>query len=404
MLDQIILKESAESFARAAELESSGGKLLAELNEQRNNPASIAKAPSAAEAGANGGDYPEAYTIIPPRILKEMQEQSAQHLHARQFDESPFQIGTSQLFRPRAEAPDSKGARDVYDLQQNYDLPGTLARSEGSAPTNVREVDDAYDFTGTVRDFYQKEFGRNSIDGKGAKFLSTVNYGEDYSGAFWNGSEMVYGHPGKYSAYTTMMKIDICGHEITHGVTEKENAMRYYGQSGALNESISDVFGSLIKQYSLHQTADKADWLIGAGIWKPEFNGRALRDLLHPGTAFNDPHRYGKDPQPDNMRGYIVEKEDNGGVHDNSGIPNRAFAEFALAVGGFAWEIPGHIWYNARNAAGREPSFGQFAYYTVEEAKKLNRPDLVEKLENAWKTVGVTPSKTDTDNLTPPQI
>ena len=124
--------------------------------------------------------------------------------------------------------------------------------------------------------------------------------------------------------------VDIMGHELTHGVTEKDAGLVYFGESGALNEHISDVFGALVKQRALNQTAAEADWLIGAGLFTESVNGVALRSMEAPGTAFDDPV-LGKDPQPSHMRRYVRTNQDNGGVHINSGIPNKAFHLAATA-------------------------------------------------------------------------
>ncbi|HEY9786293.1 MAG TPA: M4 family metallopeptidase, partial [Candidatus Obscuribacterales bacterium] len=86
-------------------------------------------------------------------------------------------------------------------------------------------------------------------------------------------------------------------------------------------------------------------------------------------------------------------------VHINSGIPNRAFVLFAEDVGGYAWEAPGKIWFEARANAGSSPSFAQFAFHTIEAAKKLGHQDLVPKLQKAWESQGITPSATDTGAL-----
>ncbi len=343
---------------------------------------------------------PSGYSVIPPYVLQELSRlEPHNRSHKDTFDKTKDLNDTSSAFRPHA-AGGNDSAREVYDAKGKEVSPGDKARFEGDKPTGNDEVDKAYDYTGFVRDFYKKEYGRDSIDGQGMKFISTVNYGDNYENAFWNGSQMTYGHPGADSPFKTFVLLDVCGHEITHGVTEKESGMKYYGQSGALNESMSDVFGVLINQYAKGQTADKADWLVGAGIWKDGINGRGLRDMLNPGTAYDDP-KVGKDPQPAHMKDYNKTWGDNGGVHYNSGIPNKAFATFAKAVGGNAWEDPGHIWYNARKASGDNPSFAQFAFHTIEEAKKLNHGDQVAKLEKAWADVGVTPSATTLDVDTP---
>jgi Zn-dependent metalloprotease len=113
--------------------------------------------------------------------------------------------------------------------------------------------------------------------------------------------------------------------------------------------------------------------------------------MLNPGTAYDDP-KIGTDPQPANMKSFINTTRDNGGVHLNSGIPNKAFATFATEVGGNAWEAPGKIWYQARANAGSEPSFANFAYQTIQAAKQLGFTSDLPKLQKAWDAVGVKPS------------
>ena len=137
--------------------------------------------------------------------------------------------------------------------------------------------------------------------------------------------------------------VDVIGHELTHGVTEHESNLMYFGQPGALNEHLSDVFGSLVKQYP-NETADKADWLIGEGLLAKSIKGKALRSMKDPGTAYDDP-LLGKDPQPAHMSDYVRGPADNFGVHTNSGSPNRAFYLASTKMGGFAWETAGLIWY-----------------------------------------------------------
>jgi Zn-dependent metalloprotease len=185
----------------------------------------------------------------------------------------------------------------------------------------------------------------------------------------------------------------VIGHELAHGVTEDETGLVYMFQPGALNESISDVFGSLIKQRAAGQTASEADWLIGAGLFTNAVNGRALRSMKAPGTAYDDPI-IGKDPQPAHMKDYVNTQQDNGGVHINSGIPNRAFYQAAVDLGGFAWEKAGRIWYETlRDSALRNNTgFTRFANLTVSTATRLYGPDSTVPaiVADAWKTVGIT--------------
>jgi Zn-dependent metalloprotease len=288
-------------------------------------------------------------------------------------------------------APVGQKRRVVYDAKHRTTLPGTLVRSEGDPPKKDVAVDEAYDGAGATYDLYQKGYKRNSIDGRGLRLDSSVHYAVGYDNAFWNGSQMVYGDgDGKlFNRFT--ISVDVIGHELTHGVTEHEANLDYQDQPGALNESISDVFGSLVKQRQLKQKADQADWLIGAGLFTPKVQGVALRSLKAPGTAYDDPV-LGKDPQPAHMKDYVNDPEDDGGVHINSGIPNRAFYLVAAAIGGFAWEKAGLIWYTALTKHLRHDSdFAAAARLTQTAASDLYGKGSAEEraVRDAWKTVGV---------------
>lgn len=387
MTDKVIQLDEARDKTKESKdnANQAGQNLVGELNNNKQEALALAK------AAAAPGQFPVGYSVLPPYLLQDLATKNPQNGDfLKTYSKTKDMQETPVVVRPRVDT-NANGVREVYDAKGKEDQPGDKARFEGDAATGNKEVDNAYDYTGFIRDFYLKEYGRNSIDGQGMKFISTVNYGDNYENAFWNGSQMTYGRPSDSSPFKTFVLLDVCGHEITHGVTEKESGMQYYGQSGALNESMSDVFGELIEQYSKNQTADQADWVVGNGIWKDNVKGRGLRDMLNPGTAYDDP-AVGKDPQPAHMKDYWNGWGDNGGVHYNSGIPNKAFATFARAVGGHAWEEPGHIWYDARKAAGSNPDFAQFAYHTIEAAKARGKADLVQKLEKAWADVGVTPA------------
>jgi Zn-dependent metalloprotease len=210
--------------------------------------------------------------------------------------------------------------------------------------------------------------------------------------AFWDGTQMVYGDGDGEIFDRFTVSVDVIGHEMTHGVTQHTANLEYQDQSGALNESISDVFGSLVKQWTLQQTAQDADWLIGQGLLMPGINGQALRSMKEPGTAFDDPVLGGKDPQPDHMSGLIKTSSDNGGVHLNSGIPNRAFYLAATGIGGFAWEKAGMIWYQTLTQRLRDNSqFADAADATVSVAGELYGDASPEQgaVQDAWAQVGV---------------
>jgi Zn-dependent metalloprotease len=261
---------------------------------------------------------------------------------------------------PAGAVPAGGKRRTIYDAKHSEDLPGTLVRGEGGPKTNDVAADEAYDAAGDTYDFYYGVYERNSIDDRGLRLDSTVHYGEAYDNAFWDGREMVYGDGDGEIFNRFTICLDVIGHELTHGVTQYEANLDYSGQSGALNESMSDVFGSLVKQWKLRQTADKADWLIGQGLFTSRVKGEALRSMKAPGTAYDDPE-LGKDPQPARMRDYVKTSSDNGGVHINSGIPNHAFYLTAVEIGGSAWDKAGTIWYVALTTLLRRRSTFQTA-------------------------------------------
>lgn len=281
--------------------------------------------------------------------------------------------------------------RTIYDAKNRENLPGTLVRREGEKVKGGTSVTEAYNYSGSTYNFFKKIFDRNSIDTRGMKLDSTVHYGGDYNNAFWNGTQMVYGD-GDGDIFQRFTKcLDIVGHELTHGVTQYEAALEYQSQTGALNESFSDVFGSLIKQYSLHQSADEADWLIGEGIFTEKVNGSALRSMKAPGHAYNDTI-IGKDPQPDNMKDYVTTLSDNGAVHINSGIPNKAFYVASIEIGGYAWEKAGPIWYTTlTERLGEKSGFQDAADSTYRVSGELFGQYSKEQkaIIKAWNSVGI---------------
>ncbi len=280
--------------------------------------------------------------------------------------------------------------RRIYTCSHSESYPGTLLRSEGTDPSRDAAADECYDGFGATFDFYQKIFGRNSLDNTGMDLIGSVHYGKSYNNAFWNGSQMIFGDgDGIYFSRFTQA-LEVIGHELAHGVTSYTADLEYQGQSGALNESLSDVFGSMIKQYHRQEKATDADWLIGKGIFTSQVQGIAFRSMKAPGTAYDDPH-LGKDPQPAHMKEFIHTTEDNGGVHKNCSIPNHAFYLFATALGGYSWEKAGRIWY----AVLRQPElvknadFVLFAKLTCEMALKMYGETEHNAALTAWKKVGV---------------
>ncbi len=287
--------------------------------------------------------------------------------------------------------------RQVYDAQFGSNLPGALVRQEGQPAVADPAVNEAYDGSGATYDLFSAAFGRNSIDNRGMRLDSTVHYQQGYDNAFWNGQQMVYGDGDEdlpeeerlFNRFT--VALDVIGHELTHGVTQYEADLAYWDQSGALNESMSDVFGSLVKQFQRRQSAAEADWIIGEGLFTGNVNGVGIRSMKAPGTAYDDPI-LGKDPQPAHMRDYVTTSDDNGGVHINSGIPSRAFYVTAVELGGFAWEKAGQVWYKAlTEKLGARSTFQDAADLTFEAAGELFGAGGLEQksVKSGWAEVGI---------------
>ncbi len=334
-------------------------------------------------------------SIVPPHVLVSIAENGS----ANERRAALRTIALSERFRQRRHflaslklaTPVGEKRRTVFDAKHSTKLPGTLVRSEGDPGSSDAEVNEAYDGAGATYDLYFEVYGRNSIDGQGMRLDSSVHYGKDYDNAFWNGAQMVYGDGDGTLFERFTRSVDVIGHELTHGVTAAEANLDYQDQPGALNESFSDVFGSLVKQWTLKQTAPQADWLIGEGLLAPKVKGTALRSMKAPGNAYDDPV-LGKDPQPATMAGYVQTTDDDGGVHVNSGIPNHAFYLAAVAIGGFAWEKAGRIWYDAlTNRLRQDSDFAACAKETIAGAAELFGAGGKEEkaVRDAWNKVGI---------------
>jgi Zn-dependent metalloprotease len=226
------------------------------------------------------------------------------------------------------------------------------------------------------------------VDGHGKHLISSVHYGERFDNARWDGAQMVYGDGDGVVFASFTRFLDVIAHELTHGVIYNATRLGYEGKAGALNESLADVFGSLVKQWSRRETAGKADWLMAKGIFLPPIHAKALRSLAAPGSAFHDKKFGLYDTQPAHMRDFVTD-ESRDPVHENSGIPNHAFYLFAKELGGHAWETAGRIWYDAMCTGLREDcSFAMFATQTLFAAEQHGSTTF-DALARAWRRVGV---------------
>jgi Zn-dependent metalloprotease len=271
----------------------------------------------------------------------------------------------------------------VYDCKQTQTLPGTPIGSPARSKDGT--VKRAFKETKSVAKFYKTIFGRNSVDGAGMTLMSSVHYGKRYNNAMWTGSEMLYGDgDGKLFIDFTGGN-DVIGHELTHGVTQFSLQLAYSGDAGGLNESMSDCFGSMFRQWEAKQDVTAADWLIGSDIMgsAAKLKGyTCLRNMANPAdkTALAaQPTLYsqitpGMDP------------------HYSSGPPNLAFTTACLTLGGRSWDRIGQVWYAVLTTSGANPNMTipQFAARARQVAQQMypRQPAVAAAVDAGWKKIG----------------
>lgn len=275
-------------------------------------------------------------------------------------------------------------AISVYNCNHTQSLPGMLVTNPAtSADATVKHV---HAETASLANFYQTVFGRSSIDGMGMTLISSTHYGVNYNNAFWNGSQMTYGD-GDGSIFIDFSKgNDVVAHELTHGVTQYSLQLNYTGDAGGLNESISDCFGSMFRQWEAKQSVAQADWLIGKDIMGPAAIAKGLtclRDMADPAAA------HCLAPQPTKYS-QITPGMD---PHYSSGPPNLAFYTACKAAGGKSWERVGQVWYRAMTGFGPSPNLKMtaFAKRTRAVVAQLYPGDgaLGAAIDGGWKHVGL---------------
>ncbi len=290
-------------------------------------------------------------------------------------------------------APPATGTsrREVYDSGNTTNQRVTLVRPEGAPETKDAAVINAYDGAGVVRAYYRQMLNRDSIDNRSLDLVLNVHFGTAFNNAFWDGDEMTFGDGDGVIFVGFARSLDVVAHELAHGVTQHASGLVYQGESGALNEHFSDVFGTAVTQWSNDESPDDADWLIGDEIMGPELYGEALRSMRYPGTAY-DNAILGTDPQPAHYDDRYTGSADNGGVHINSGIPNRAFYLAATELGDTL--ISARIWYHALNFLAPDATFLQAADQVADSARILVKAGAAPKgaaqiVRGAWHAVGV---------------
>ncbi|HVO03375.1 MAG TPA: M4 family metallopeptidase [Candidatus Cybelea sp.] len=283
--------------------------------------------------------------------------------------------------------------RKIYDAKNGESLPGKLILSEGEdASRKDKEVQEVYDDLGTVYDFFKSNYDRDITADTGGTMVATIHYGTKYDNTFWDGEELAIGDgDGTMFRAGGFASLDIIAAELSHSVITTSTGLNYEGIQGAIHSHLTDVFSSLIVQWKNRQTVDTASWVIGEHVLAPGIKGVGLRSLKAPGTAYDDP-ALGKDHQPDNIGNVYTGTDDNGGVHLNSGIPNKAFYEAAKRIGGFAWEKTGRIWYQSMLKARGVNKFEDFAKITYATAGDLYGAQSSEQaaVKGGWNAVGIS--------------
>lgn len=208
---------------------------------------------------------------------------------------------------------------------ENTDLTSIAQITSTSASAWTPTAVSAHSNAKVCYNYYLNTHNRNSLNGQGGNIISVINVtdgGKSMENAYWNGKLMAYGNGGSYFK-PLAGALDVAAHEMTHGVIQNSCNLKYSGQTGAINESLADIFGSLV---------DRDDWKIGESITKnlTLFPSGALRDISNPHNGGTSKSDYCW--QPEHMDEFINTTNDNGGVHTNSGIPNKAFYLFATQV------------------------------------------------------------------------
>lgn len=272
----------------------------------------------------------------------------------------------------------------LFDCRQTQSLPGLQVKDP--VKSDDESVRRTYGETDLMATFLRQEFKRNSIDDAGMTLMSSVHYGKKYNNAMWNGLQMIYGDGDGELFIDFTSGIDVIAHELAHGLTQYTLQLEYDDEPGGLNESLSDCFGSMFRQWRLKQDAASADWLIGSDIIGPATRERGytcLRDMAEPDG------KHCLAPQPTRHE----ELKPGQDPHNTSGPPNLAFSTACKHMGGHSWETIGKIWYHVMNTAGMQPRMNmeQFASKTRAAALELfgQGSDAQAAVNAGWKKVGL---------------
>ena len=239
-------------------------------------------------------------------------------------------------------------------------------------------------YAGQVYDYFKQRHSRTSIDGNGGAMILVVNFGTNFANAFWSAPIMHFGNGDGQDFSDLAGSLDVTAHEMSHGVTEHTANLVYEFQSGALNEHFSDAFGVATDFFA---NGNGANWLLGEEVTTPNIAGDCLRNMIDPGASNV---AFGGQPRHMNEYRNLTIQQDNGGVHINSGIPNRAFY-FATVDQGLGIEATEKIWYRALTQyLNRSSQFVDFRLATIQAAVDLYGAAAGNSVAAAMDAVGIT--------------
>lgn len=308
-------------------------------------------------------------SIITPKMESRIAAYNGSNQDLQRHEISLGNMGISQQFRnhrilfgKQNDKMEDTAEISVFTSKHKENIQLKLLKStEKTSKLKNTEAERVFKASQTFFEGYKTLYNWSSINNKNMPMVSVIDYGHKYANAFWDGKRMCYGDGDGDVFNDFTLCPDIGYHEQAHGVTDysrKGTGLTYKGESGAANEAFSDIEASILKQWESKQTVKEADWLIGtsrSGNLVKDYKGHqyALRSMKEPGTAYLNHPILGDDDQPGTMGKYLQTKEDNGGVHTNSGILNKAFYESCLNVSRiddregknqYAYETAGKLW------------------------------------------------------------
>jgi Zn-dependent metalloprotease len=331
--------------------------------------------------------YPCRCCFIPEIVIDELKKEGYDIEMPTQMDKSMRMRRQSLTFMDRA-LPSAPGtsSRHVFDSQNTGSTRLKAAREEGTAAATDADANAAYDNGGLVRDYFKTVLGWNSIDDNGLDLIFNIHYMVKYNNAFWDGEQMTFGDGDGVNFQNFVRALDVTGHELTHGVVQYTANLEYKGQSGALNEHFADVFGSAVKQWAAKETEKTANWLMGEICMTGRFAGKAIRSMKAPADA-----TVVLSAQPDHMNKFFKGAADNGGVHLNSGIPNKAFYLVSMDIG---TQKAAKLWFEALKILKPTAKFTDFYKALTKVGKKLVADKSIPataqaSVDKAFQTVGI---------------